>query len=551
MMTQIHRRYHALLKISNVLNSQREMDSLWRACTECIKEVVPWERAGVLLYVPEDDGFRFHALETSLPKRVLEFGSVIPRAGSAVGWVYEHHELHVRPFLQHEQVFLEDRWYAEEGLGRMVNLPLLARGNCLGALNIGSLESGEPDVETVEFLRQIATQVALAIENVQAYERLTKLSRQLAKQNAYLTEEIRQECNFGRLIGKSEALRKVTAQIEAVAATSTTVLVTGETGTGKEVVARAIHESSLRRHKPFVRLNCAALPSGLVESELFGHERGAFTGAIQRHQGRFELAHEGTLFLDEIGEMPLEAQAKLLRVLEDHQVDRVGGAKSIPVDVRLIAATNVDLAEAVAQKRFRADLYYRLKVFPIALPPLRDRSEDIPLLARHILQLCRVKLNRGDLTFSESALARLAQYDWPGNIRELQNVIERAAILALTHLVEIDERLILPSPKPSASVGSSATLYDAERRHILQVLEQAGWRIYGPLGAATRLGMNPSTLRSRMKKMDLSRPAALPSLPPVTHPYVSTLLEPREVERRNADMENRERSRFTVNVNDR
>lgn len=535
MMTQLHRRYHALLEVSNVLNSQREMESLWRACTECIKDVVPWERAGVLLYVPEDDGFRFHALETSLPKRVLEFGSVIPRAGSAVGWVYEHRELHVRPNLQQEQVFLEDRWYAEEGLGRMVNLPLLARGNCLGALNIGGVESGEPDSETVEFLRQIATQVALAIENVQAYERLTKLSRQLAKQNAYLTEEIRQECNFGRLIGKSEALRKVTAQIEAVAVTSTTVLVTGETGTGKEVVARAIHESSLRRHKPFVRLNCAALPSGLVESELFGHERGAFTGAIQRHQGRFELAHEGTLFLDEIGEMPLEAQAKLLRVLEDHQVDRVGGAKSIPVDVRLIAATNVDLAEAVAQKRFRADLYYRLRVFPIALPPLRDRSEDIPLLARHILQLCRVKLNRGDLMFSESALTRLAQYDWPGNIRELQNVIERAAILALTHLVEIDERLILPSPKPSASVGIPVTLYDAERRHILQVLEQAGWRIYGPLGAATRLGMNPSTLRSRMKKMDLSRPAALPPLPAVTHPYASALLSPREVERRNAE----------------
>lgn len=511
----IHRRYHALLEVSNVLNSQRGMDGLWQACTERIKDVVPWERAGVLLYVPEEDGFRFHALETAVPKRVLQRGTIIPRTGSAVGWVYEHREVHVRPHLQKEQVFYEDRLYAEEGLGRMVNLPLLARGTCLGTLNIGSVASGEPEVETLEFLRQIAIQVALAIENVQAYEQLAHMSRQLAQHNAYLTQEIKQGSNFGLLVGKSEPLRKVLTQIQAVATTSTTVLVTGETGTGKELVARAIHESSLRRHKPFIRLNCAALPSGLVDSELFGHERGAFTGAVHRHQGRFELAHEGTLFLDEIGEMPLDVQAKLLRVLEDHLIDRVGGVRSVPVDVRLIAATNVDLAEAVEQRRFRADLYYRLKVFPIALPPLRDREEDIPLLAQHFLQICQAKFNRPGLTLSDMALARLAQYDWPGNIRELQNVIERAAILAPTHVIEIDERLVASSSRPTPDVDRPLTLYDAERGLILRVLEQAGWRIYGPLGAASRLGMNPSTLRSRMKKMDLSRPTVLPSLDPL------------------------------------
>lgn len=511
-MTAVHRRYHALLEVSNVLNSQRKMDSLWQACTECIKEVVSWERAGVLLYAPEEDGFRFHALETNMPKRVLQRGTIIPRSGSAVGWVYDHREVHVRPYLQQHQVFIEDQYYVQEGLGRMVNLPLLVRGNCLGTLNIGSVASGEPDAETLEFLRQIATQVALAIENVQAYEQLTQLSQQLAKQNAYLTEEIKQDRNFGLLVGKSEALGKVLAQIQAVAATSTTVLIMGETGTGKELVARAIHESSLRRNKPFVRLNCAALPSGLVESELFGHERGAFTGAVQRHQGRFELAHEGTLFLDEIGEMPLAVQAKLLRVLEDHQVDRVGGAKSVAVDVRLIAATNVDLAQAVAERRFRADLYYRLMVFPITLPPLRERGEDIPLLAQHFLQLCRVKLNRGHIIFSDEALARLAKYDWPGNVRELQNVIERAAILASTHLVEIDERVVMPAQRQVAPSAQSVTLHDSERHHIRQILEQAGWRIYGPLGAAHRLGINPSTLRSRMKKLGLSRPTSLASL---------------------------------------
>ncbi len=527
-MTAVHRRYHALLEVSNVLNSQRKMDSLWQACTECVKEVVSWERAGVLLYAPEEDGFRFHALETNMPKRVLQRGTIIPRSGSAVGWVYDHREVHVRPDLQHHQVFIEDQYYAQEGLGRMVNLPLLARGTCLGTLNIGSVASGEPDSETLEFLRQVAIQVALAIENVRAYEQLTQLSQQLAKQNAYLTEEIKKECNFGLLVGKSEILGKVLSQIQAVAATSTTVLIMGETGTGKELVARAIHESSLRRNKPFVRLNCAALPSGLVESELFGHERGAFTGAVQRHQGRFELAHEGTLFLDEIGEMPLEVQAKLLRVLEDHQVDRVGGAKSVSVDVRLIAATNVDLAQAVEQRRFRADLYYRLMVFPITLPPLRDRSEDIPPLAEHFLQLCRVKLNRGDIIFDDQALARLAQYDWPGNIRELQNVIERAAILAPTHLVGIDERVVVPSPRHVAAAERSVTLHDSERHHIRHVLEHAGWRIYGPLGAANRLGINPSTLRSRMKKLGLSRPTSLAPLEHLPSSY-SAIAENRDV----------------------
>ncbi|HEX7768317.1 MAG TPA: sigma 54-interacting transcriptional regulator [Nitrospira sp.] len=511
-MTEVNRRYRALLEISNVLNSQREMDCLWQACTERIKEVVPWERAGVLIYAPEEDGFRFHALETSIPKRVLQRNTFIPRAGSAVGWVYDHHEIHVRPHLQHHQVFFEDQYYAEEGLGRMVNLPLLARGNCLGALNIGSIASGDPDAEILEFLRQIAIQVALAIENVQAYEQLTRLSQQLATQNAYLTEEIKQEYNFGLLVGKSEGLRKVMTQIEAVAATPTTVLIMEETGTGKELVARAIHESSLRKHKPFVRLNCAALPSGLVESELFGHERGAFTGAVQRHQGRFELAHEGTLFLDEIGEMPLEVQAKLLRVLEDHQVDRVGGVRSVPVDVRLIAATNIDLVQAVMERRFRADLYYRLNVFPIMLPPLRDRSQDIPTLAQHFLQLCRMKLKRGNLVFHDSVVTRLAQYDWPGNIRELENVIERAAILASTHIVEIDERVVIPRQRQAVVVEQSTSLPDSERHHILQVLERAGWRIYGPLGAANRLGINPGTLRSRMKKLGLSRPTFLAPL---------------------------------------
>lgn len=508
-MTPVHRRYQALLDISTVLNSQREMDDSWHTCTERIKAVVPWERAGILLYMSDEDGFRFHAIETATPRRLLQRDAKIPRVGSAVGWVFDHREVHVRPDLQHEQVFLEDPYYAREGLGRMVNLPLLARGNCLGALDIGSVASGEPDAETLEFLRHLATQVALAIDHGQICRQLTQSSRQHVGQHVSPAQKLGQESTFGLLVGKSEPLRKVLAQIEAVASTSATVLITGETGTGKELAARAIHETSPRRNKPFVRLNCAALPSGIVESELFGHERGAFTGAVQRHQGRFELAHEGTLFLDEIGDMPLEIQAKLLRVLEDHQVHRVGGVQSVPVDVRLIAATNADLAQAVQQGRFRADLYYRLKVFPVMLPPLRDRKEDIPHLARHFLQHCRVKLDRGDLLLTDSVLPRLMQYDWPGNVRELQNVIERAAILTPASLTEIDRHVMLPPSIATAVIGAPSTFHDSERRHILHALERTAWRIYGPLGAAQQLGLNPSTLRSRMKKLGLSRPTTV------------------------------------------
>ncbi|MBU6435346.1 MAG: sigma-54 dependent transcriptional regulator, partial [Nitrospirae bacterium] len=287
-------------------------------------------------------------------------------------------------------------------------------------------------------------------------------------------------------------------------------LITGETGTGKELLARAIHELSPRRQKSFIRVNCAALPMGLVESELFGHERGAFTGADQRRLGRFELANGGTLFLDEIGEMPLEAQAKLLRVLEDGEVDRVGSTQSIPVDVRIIAATNADLVAAISSGRFRPDLFYRLHVFPIVIPPLRDRPEDIPLLARHFLEHFRLKLKRPRQDFSARSMDRLVRYTWPGNVRELQNVIERAVILARSSTIEIDDQFLT---LPSAPTEAEATdnLQELERQHILQLLDRTQWRIYGRNGAAAQLGLNPSTLRSRLKKLGLQRPAHLSS----------------------------------------
>ena len=313
--------------------------------------------------------------------------------------------------------------------------------------------------------------------------------------------------NTGVLIGKSPAFQQVLALARDVAQTSTTVLITGETGTGKDLIAQAIHEWSPRRHKPLVRVNCAAFPAGLVESELFGHERGTFTGADCAHEGRFEQADGGTLFLDEIREMPWETQAKLLRVLQDGMVDRLGGKQPVPVDVRVIAATNSDLCAAVQRGAFRADLFYRLNVFPIELPPLRDRLDDIPILARHFLERYGVKFNRSCRDIDQESLERLICHTWPGNVRELENVIERALICSHEPVLRIDE-YDSDAQSDSLEAAPPSNLKEFERRHILQTLTLAGWHIEGSDGAAARLGLPPSTLRSRMKLFGMKRPSA-------------------------------------------
>lgn len=499
--------YRSLLEVTNVLNSQRDTESLFTAIAEQIKRVTPWQRTGITLYDSPTDSFRFYAMETSMIRVFLQKDAVIPREGSAIGWVYDHQLTHIRPNLRVERIFLEDEFFFQEGLGRMINLPLLVKGTCLGTLNVGSAETGEPDPGHVEFLQQVAIQIAFAIDSVRAYEQINRLREQLAKENEYLAEEIKLTNNFGAMVGKSDALREVMKLAQTVAPTNSSVLITGETGTGKELLARAIHEMSARREKPFVRVNCAAIPHGLVESELFGHERGAFTGASQRRQGRFELADGGTLFLDEIGGLPLEAQAKLLRVLQDGCVDRVGGRQPVPVDVRILAATNAELIPAIEEGLFRSDLFYRLNVFPITVPPLRERPEDIRLLARYFVEQHRLKLKRPCRDISDESLARLVRYSWPGNVRELQNVIERAVILARSVTVEIDGRLLAGSGSLGQNGNGSPTrLHDLEHAHIRRTLEQTDWRIDGPRGAAQQLGLNPSTLRSRLKKLGIKRP---------------------------------------------
>jgi formate hydrogenlyase transcriptional activator len=508
---RIERNYRALLNVAIVLNSQRDTDSLWQAIIEQIEQVMPWARASVTLYDRESDGFRFYVVTTHLAKVVLQGDSVIPRVGSGMGWVYDHKSMHVRPDLRQEQVFLEDQWYVEEGLGRMINLPLLVRGKCMGVLNLGSVDPGNPEPDALEFLSQVAMQIAYAIDHVQAYEEINLLRQQLARENIYLVEELKLTKHFGAMVGRSQVFQHVLELAREVAPTPATVLITGETGTGKELLAQAIHDWSMRANKPFIRVNCAALPAGLVESELFGHEKGAFTGADSRREGRFELAHGGTLLLDEIGEIPLETQAKLLRVIQDGMVDRVGGKQPIPVDIRLMASTNADLPSAIEQGRFRADLFYRLHVFPITIPPLRARPEDIPELAQHFLEHYAMKLKRPCETIEPDSLQRLIRYSWPGNIRELENVIERAVILSHQKVLRIDERLLILQNATHES-KAPAGLVDFERQHILQTLASSNWQIEGEGGAAEQLGLAPSTLRSRIKKLGLQRPSS--STPP-------------------------------------
>ncbi len=496
--------YQTLLEVTNVLNSQKDTDGLWKAIAGHIKQVIPWERAGITLFHPDIDAFRFYAVETSMPVVRLKCDAIIPREGSAMGWVYENRTIHVRPFIQQKQEFLEDTYYFEEGLGRMINLPLMVGENCLGSLNIGSIECGDPDPENLGFLRQVATQIALAIDHVRAYEEINRLKEKLTHENEYLLEEIKISHGFGAMVGSSQKFKKVLDLAQAVAPTNSSVLIMGETGTGKELLARLIHELSSRKERPFVRVNCAALPSGLVESELFGHEKGAFTGAEQVRPGKFELANGGTLFLDEIGEMPVEAQAKLLRVLQDGVIERVGSIQSQEVDVRIIAATNADLQKSITEGRFRSDLYYRLHVFPIEVPALRDRPQDIPLLVRHFMEKNRLQFKRPCQDIEGASLEKLVQYSWPGNIRELKNIIERAMILSNSSTLQIDDSQIQSTQESRGSIPP-AKLKDLERMRIEEALETCEWRIDGPLGAAKHLGLNPSTLRSRLKKLGINR----------------------------------------------
>ena len=388
------------------------------------------------------------------------------------------------------------------GLKTICSIPLITRLDVLGTLNVGSTRQNAFSEADVDFLSQVAGQAAIAIENATAYQEIEQLKDQLAEEKLYLQDEIRTDRNFGEIVGDSLSFRRVLEQVATVAPTDASVLILGETGTGKELIARAIHDLSGRRERTFVKLNCAAIPTGLLESELFGHEKGAFTGAIMQKAGRFELANKGTLFLDEIGDIPLELQPKLLRALQEHEFERLGGTRTIKVDVRLVAATNRDLAQMINERQFRTDLYYRLSVFPVSVPPLRERAGDIPNLVRYFTQKFARRMNKRVETISQETMDALVRYPWPGNVRELENLIERAVILTRTSTLQIPlSELQAEAP----DTASPITLEEAERDHIRRVLERSNGVVGGPNGAAAKLGMKRTTLQSKMKKLGIAK----------------------------------------------
>jgi transcriptional regulator with GAF, ATPase, and Fis domain len=409
-----------------------------------------------------------------------------------------------------EQLRTDDRiaplWNSLGVIG-IAGYPLEVHDELLGA--IGYLARRKITPEEFDVLGIFADQAAMAIKSAQLFADIQRYKNRLEVENEYLQDEIRAESGFDNIVGESRALRSVLQKVRQVAGVETTVLLTGETGTGKELIARALHEGSARKDRPLIKINCGAIPQGVVESELFGHEKGSFTGALQKRIGRFELADKGTLFMDEVGELPLDTQVKLLRVLQEQEFERVGSTRPVKVDVRLVAATNRDLEREVAEARFRSDLFYRLNVFPIRLPPLRERAGDIPMLVDHFLATFQRKMGKSLKRVDEKSMDQLQRYAWPGNIRELQNVLERACVLATGPVVSIGETLrAAPAMTPANGAPPVATpllkLEDSERAHIRRALVAAGGRVHGPLGAAELLGINPSTLRSRMQKLGIS-----------------------------------------------
>jgi formate hydrogenlyase transcriptional activator len=406
-----------------------------------------------------------------------------------------------------------------EGLKSFCFLPLITRNRAIGTLVLARLQDYAFSQADMSFLNQVANQIALAVENALAYLEIRELKEQLSKEKLYLEDEIRAEMNFAQIIGSSASLRRVLKRVETVAPTDSTVLIYGETGTGKELIARAIHDLSPRRAKAFVKLNCAAIPTGLLESELFGHEKGSFTGAIAQRIGRFEVANGGTIFLDEIGEIPLELQTKLLRVLQEREFERLGSSHTLRTDARLIAATNRDLEAMVGEQRFRSDLFFRVNVFPVHVPPLRQREGDIPFLVRHFAQQFSGRMNKVIETIPSATMDALRRYHWPGNVRELQNVIERAVIISTGSVLDLDvadlqfPKATRPEERPATSKSpTNAALHDVleetERRHILEALQQCNWVVAGPHGAAARLGMKRSTVQKRMHKLGIARNSA-------------------------------------------
>jgi formate hydrogenlyase transcriptional activator len=497
-------RLRVLLDVTNTLVANLELHELLKAIAGCLKRVLHHEYTGLALLDPASNQLRLQALDFPEGKGLVQEAMLLPLEGTAAGEAFRtRRPLLVGPGNFHHYQADIARKFFEEGLRSACIVPLISANRRLGTLTLASLREGAFTQEDVDLLTQVANQVAIAVENALAFREIAELKDKLAEEKLYLEEEIRTEHNFEEIVGESAALKYVLQQVETVAPTRSTVLIQGETGTGKELVARAVHNLSPRRDRTFVKVNCAAIPSGLLESELFGHERGAFTGAIAQKIGRIELAHQGTLFLDEVGDIPLELQPKLLRVLQEMEFERLGSTRTIRVDVRVVAATNRELPRMVAEGRFRSDLYFRLNVFPLTIPPLRERREDIPILVRYFAQKFARRSDKPIESIASEDMEALLRYHWPGNARELENLIERAVILSRGPVLHIPLKDLAFQPDSNSSRPS--TLEAAEREHILRVLRETNWVIAGPNGAAARLGMKRTTLHSRLKKLGIKR----------------------------------------------
>jgi formate hydrogenlyase transcriptional activator len=506
-------RTQTLLEATNAITTTLDLRELLRVTSSCLRGYFNHDVTGLALYDEDTNTLLVHAIDRNDNSRFAAEGTAFPIDDSPLSQAFTTGKPVLEWRLDRDKFRGESMRAAyEAGWRSGACLPLIAHDRKLGVLGLASLREDAFSQIDADLLVNIADQVALAVENALQYHQIESLKDKLASEKGYLEEEIKTLYNFAEIVGQSHALQQVLKQVETVAPTDSTVLLIGDTGTGKELIARAIHNLSSRNERTLVKLNCAAIPTGLLESELFGQEKGAFTGAVTSRVGRFELAHQGTLLLDEIGEIPLDLQPKLLRVLQEHEFERLGSSRTIKTDARLIAATNCDLTHMVQQKTFRSDLFYRLNVFPIMIPPLRERTGDIPLLVGYFAQKHAARMNKHIKSVPAPTMETLCRYHWPGNVRELENFIERSVILSRGAELESPLAELQPSASAAVTAGDGhsspgkpklTTMEDMERSYIEEVLRHANGMIAGKGGAAEILGMPSSTLRSRMKKLGI------------------------------------------------
>jgi len=499
-------RVQVVLDVTNAMVANLDLRELFQAVSELLRRLIRHEYASLVLVDPAKGQLRLEALDfPGSNSQIHEVQMALLEDSPAADALRTRQPLLLNCMDVERFPSEIVRRLLAEGLQSAVCIPLLRGDRALGTLNVASMREAAFTPDDVALLTQIGNELAIAVENALAFRQIEELKDKLTEEKLYLEDEIRTEYDFEEIVGDSQSLKRVLRDVETVAPTDSTVLIQGESGTGKELIARAIHNLSGRRQRTFVKVNCAAIPTGLIESELFGHEKGAFTGAISQKIGRFELADKGTLFLDEIGDIPLELQPKLLRVLQEREFERLGSTRTVKVDIRLVTATNRDLSQMIASREFREDLFYRLNVFPITLPPLRERREDIPLLARYFTQKYARRMNRAIETIPGEAMEALTNWNWPGNVRELENLIERAVILTRGAALHVPLAELRNGGEAASTTGALTTLEEAEREHILRGLRESKWVVGGPAGAAVRLGLKRTTLQSRIQKLGIVR----------------------------------------------